>query len=106
MATKFKLKYIDNPKAEFVWESLDISRARAEDLNYRMACIIHEITRPVRKHQESPGSDQLVKLFLALAENTQELAFVAYCAGTKVADIWETNDEYEEDFGDLDDWRE
>ncbi len=106
MATKFKLKYIDNPDNEFVWQGLDIPEERAMDLDYRMECIIHEMTRPFRKGRgdESPGSDQLIKMFLSLAENAQELAYVSYCAGIAVPKIWNTEDEFEEDFDD--DWRE
>lgn len=97
MATKFKVSYSVDKNNDYVWQSLGISEKRADDLNYRMQLIIHDCTRPVKKGEQSPGSDVLVKLFLALAEDTQELAFVAYSAGTAVPQIFDTEED-DDDF--------
>jgi hypothetical protein len=82
-----KLSY--NDKAEMVYESLNIQDQRAEDLVYRMDVIIHELTRPRRKGEKGPHSGELLKLFLGLAENEQELAFVAFTAGIKTVEIFD-----------------
>jgi hypothetical protein len=80
-----KIQYKDN--AESVGEALLIPKERREDLVFRMSLIIHDFLKPTKDHV-LPNSDQILKLFIALAENNQELAYLAYCAGEKTFEIF------------------
>lgn len=94
-----KISY--NDKGTTTFESLNIPYERFLELDYRMACIVHDILRPRRSDEELPHSGVLLKQFLALAENEQELAFVAFCAAKRTLEIYEADDieeEEEEDY--------
>ena len=101
MKNKLNITFKDG--CDNLLEALGIDKKRGEELQYRLAVIVHEITKPLRQNEKSPESDQLVKLCIALAENEQELVFCAYIAGMKVNDLFDIDEEeYEED----DDWLE
>lgn len=91
MSKKFKLAFKDG--CDFLHEALGLTNDRAEDLRYRMECIVHDFLRPT-KENVLPDSDVLVKLFMALAENTQEVAYLSYCAGETVERIFGAVAEY------------
>lgn len=95
MEKKLNITFKDG--CENLWESLGIEKDRADDLYYRLNLIIHEVTKPVRhdKGEEHPGSDQFIKLCIALAQTDQELVFCSYVAGLKVKDLYNTEDEEE-----------
>jgi len=98
MAKKLSITFKDG--CENLWESLGIPEERANDLDFRLRLIIHEVTKPVRhdKGEQHPESDEFIKLCIALAENEQELIFCSYIAGLKVPEIYHTEEDfYEED---------
>lgn len=81
---------------EEIYNSLCIPEKRAKKLMHRFELIMHELHTP----KENPEDNviefaQIPKLFIALAENEQELAFCAYVAGGIVSDMKE-DDEWEE----------
>lgn len=79
-----------------IWDSLCIPVKRRKKLLYRFECIMHELHRPKENPEEQViDFAHVAKLFIALAENEQELAFCAYVAGGIVADMKES-DEWEE----------
>jgi len=77
---------------EFVWQALGLEESRSDELEYRMKLILHETFKPLRKGEEYPNSDIILKLFIALAENHIELIYCSYLAGTKISDYYETNE--------------
>ena len=81
-----------------LYQALGIPEDRAEELTYRMKCIIHEVTRPTKGNEEGPTSDVMLKMFIALAENQQELIMCSYMAGFKTPDVFDLYDLDEEDF--------
>jgi hypothetical protein len=87
---------------DYLWKSLGIEQERAEEIEYRIKLILHDAVRPVKDPEDSPGSDVIIKLFLALAQNQEELILCAYLAGTQIPKIYNTEeDEYE-----FDEWDE
>lgn len=91
MANKLNISFKDG--CENLWQALGIQQKRADELEYRFALIIHDVTKPRRVDDEGPDSGQFVKLCASLAENEQELVFCSYMAGMKVAELFETEDE-------------
>lgn len=100
--TKMNIQYDD--RCEYIWSALGIKQIRAEELDYRLNLIIHEIQKPLRKNETMTDSIGFIKLCLALAETEQELAFCAYVAGVGVASIYQVDEE--EEYNDDEDWRE
>jgi hypothetical protein len=86
---------------DYLWKSLEIEEERAEELEHRFRLILHDAIRPLKKDEEGPKSDVIIKLFLALAKTQEELILCAYVAGTKIPEIYSTEDEYE-----FDEWDE
>ncbi len=79
------IKYIND--GDYVWEALVIPKERADELDFRFQGILHDFFRPT-KNKYLPSTDQILKLFIALAENEQELVYCAYMAGMKVEEIF------------------
>lgn len=52
MAKKLTITFKDG--CETLYESLGIDKKRADDLDYRLRLIIHEMTRPFRDNSEAP----------------------------------------------------
>ncbi len=82
-------------KAETLAEEFCISTAREEELDYRMEMIMHDYHRPT-KDKTLPPPRVITKLFLALAQNEQELAYLAFNAGTQVQLIVSTYEDADE----------
>lgn len=80
---------------ESLYQSLGITQDRADELDFRLRSVIHEVQRPVKKGQESPGSDTFIKMCIALAETEEERIFCAYVAGGQVPRLYD-EDEFEE----------
>lgn len=55
-------------------EALGIPQERVDELEYRFRVIVHEFFRPT-KDEYLPSTDQILKSYIALAENEQELVF-------------------------------
>lgn len=81
-----------------LYKSLRIPQKRADDLDYRLQLIIHEVNKPVRKGESTPSSDVFIKMCIALAENEQELVFCAYVAGISVNTIYGDNEIMDESY--------
>lgn len=81
-----KVSYNDKKMAPH--ESLGISEERMEELSYRMDLIVHEFNKPLRKGEKGPHTGVIHKLFLALAEDVQEVALVSFFAGFKVQELF------------------
>ena len=81
-----------------VWQALAIPKKRVEEIEFRFQIILHDFFKPT-KSKYLPCSDQIIKLFIALAENEQELIYCAYMAGMKIEEIFgdELIEENEED---------
>lgn len=81
---------------DFVYESLGITKERMDELEYRMSLIIHDFLRPT-KSGVLPSTGVIIKLFVQLAENAQELILCAYFAGQRINEMFgeqEIEDEY------------
>ena len=87
---------------DFLWKSLGIPQERAEELEYRFKLIIHDAIKPLKNTEDGPTSDTIIKLFLALANNQEELILCAYVAGTKIPEIYSTDDELEDYWDEID----
>lgn len=98
--SSLKISFKDN--CDFLFEALGISEERYDELEHRIMLIVHEYMRPLKKHEVSQPSDQILKLCIALAENQQELILCAYAAGMKVEEIFGSDffDEQFEEGGD------
>ena len=81
-------------KAKTLSEEFCIPKARAKELDFRMESILHDYHRPT-KDDFLPPPSQITKLFLALAENEQELAYCAFNAGCAVQHIMENYEDAE-----------
>lgn len=79
------IKYL--AEKETIWESLDISKERVEDIEFRMKLILHDFFKPT-KSEYLPPTDQILKLYISLAKNEQELIYCAYLAGMKTEEIF------------------
>lgn len=97
---KPKISY--NDAATEIHNALGIPKKRFEELEYRMSIIIHEFFRPTKDHF-LPKSDTILKQFISLAENHQELVFVSFVAGVKTEEMIFNNDEIEVGDDDLED---
>lgn len=70
-----------------IWEALAIPKERADEIDFRFQVILHDFFKPT-KSEYLPSTDQIIKLFIALAQNEQELIYCAYMAGMKVEEIF------------------
>ena len=94
---KLKTQFKDG--CDTIPEALGIPEDRIEELEFRFNLIMHEYFKPT-KDQMLPPTDQILKLYIALAENQQELILCAYFAGMKIEEIFGemlTEDEQQED---------
>lgn len=90
------IKWIEDQ--ENLGRSLGLTQDRTEELEYRIRLIVHEVTRPLRKGEESIDSGTFFKMCIALANTESELSFCSYLAGIHVAKLWDMEDaEYEEE---------
>lgn len=90
----FKAKY------NTVDQALGISPARVRKLEFRCSLILHEQFKPRETEEEYPSSEEILKLFISLAENEQELVYLSYLAGMKVQELYvdyEPDEFYEEE---------
>lgn len=90
--------------ADSIDEALQIPRERVDEFNYRCSVIVHDYFRPT-KEGVLPPTDQILKLYIALAENEQELVYLAYMAGCRthaiLTEMKESDDfDFEEDIED------
>lgn len=72
---------------DYIYKALRITKERSEELDYRCSLILHEYFRPT-KNGSLPPTDRILKLYIQLAENEQELIYLAYFAGMKVEEIF------------------
>jgi hypothetical protein len=82
-----KLNVVFKKDAEYTHDLLGLTEERAEELNFRFNLILHEFLRPTREGFLPPIGN-ILKLFVALAENEQELVYCAYYAGMKVEELF------------------
>jgi len=81
---------------DYVWQNLGLSQDRVQELGHRMDLIVHELARPVRNPEEAPDTSQILKLFVALAENQQELVFCAYIGGMEMRQLYDEDEDNDE----------
>ncbi len=83
-----------NEKAKTLAGEFCIPKAREKELDFRMQTILHDYHRPTKEDYLPPPS-QITKLFLALAENEQGIAYLAFNAGLQVQHIMESYEDAE-----------
>lgn len=84
-----------------LFKTLGIPEARAKKLLFRMERTDYDFFAPEEDEEATWSEAELLKLFVALAENPQELILVSYICGKRVhARIMEEeiNSSGEEDF--------
>lgn len=79
------IKFINDK--DNVWQALTIPKQRVEEIEFRFQVILHDFFKPT-KSEFLPSTDQIIKLFISLAENEQELVYCACMAGMKVEEIF------------------
>lgn len=88
---------------DYLWKSLGIEEERAEELEHRFKLILREAMRPVKKGEQSPTSDVIIKMFIALAKTQEELILCSFVAGSHVNNLFDDEDEDYEEFKVYDD---
>lgn len=67
-------------------DCLGISEKRAQDLIFRGQEILHNFFKPT-KDDFLPPTDDILKMYIALAENNQELVFCSFLAGAEILQV-------------------
>lgn len=67
-----------------LWKTLGIPESRAKKLLFRMERTDYDFFAPQEDEEATWSEDEFLKLFVALAENPQELIFVSFMAGKRI----------------------